>query len=169
MTNAGRVALTKSTMSAMPVHVSIACSLSSGAIDQIDKRRRAFIWTGNATCTGAKCRVAWPTVCRPTELGGLGVIDLRFFGLALRLRWEWLARTDPQRSWVSLPSKREPRVASMCAASLRVAVGDGASARLWTDNWRTDGPLCDTAPALFAALSRPGKKRSLRDGLHNFQ
>jgi len=57
------------------------CTLASSAtyyqaIGQIDKRRGAFVWTGTDSCTGAKCRVAWPVVCRPTDLGGLGVTDL---------------------------------------------------------------------------------------------
>ena len=88
LTSAGRVTLTKATLSAIPVHLSIACCLSSWAIAQIDKRRRAFIWTGEESYSGGKCRVAWPLVCRPTELGGLGLLDLRVFGFALRLRWE---------------------------------------------------------------------------------
>jgi len=92
LTNAGRVLLTKVTLSAIPVHLSIACCLSDWAIKQIDKRRRAFLWAGSESVLGGKCRVAWPTVCRPTGLGGLGVLDLCFFGYALRLRWEWLRR-----------------------------------------------------------------------------
>ena len=87
LTNAGRVTLTGSTLAAIPIHLSIACCLSSWAISQIDKRRRAFIWTGNDYCIGGKCHLAWPMVCKPTELGGLGPIDLRVFGYALRLRW----------------------------------------------------------------------------------
>jgi len=38
--------------------------------------------------------VAWPTVCRPVELGGLGVTDLRLAGYVLQTRWLWLQRTD---------------------------------------------------------------------------
>ena len=67
----------------------IAFSLSKWAIAQIDKRRRAFLWAGTVSVSGGKCRVTWPTFCRPTVLGGLGVTDLRYFD-ALRLRWEWL-------------------------------------------------------------------------------
>lgn len=91
LTHAGRVPLTKVTHSVIPVHMSIACCLSAWAVNQIDKRRRAFLWAGTTSTTGGKCKVAWTTVCRPTCLGGLGVLDLCFFGLALRLRWEWLA------------------------------------------------------------------------------
>jgi hypothetical protein len=111
--------------------------------------------------------VAWPTIYRPTELGGLGVIDLRFFGYVLRLRWEWLSRLEPQRCWTALPSRSERCVAAMCAASLSVVVGDGASTGLWTDNWASVGPLNHFAPVLFTATSRTGKKRLLRDVLHN--
>jgi hypothetical protein len=86
LTNAGRVLLTKVTLFAVLVHLSIVCCLSSWAVKQIDKLQRAFIWAGTASCIGGKCKVAWSVVCRPTYLGGLGVIDLHFFGLALRLR-----------------------------------------------------------------------------------
>jgi hypothetical protein len=34
--------------------------------------------------------------------GGLSVIHLRRFGLALRLRWEWLWRMDNRRTWIDL-------------------------------------------------------------------
>lgn len=30
-----------------------------------------------------KCMVAWATCCRPTELGGLGITDLKLAGYAL--------------------------------------------------------------------------------------
>ena len=165
LTNAGRVTLTRSTLSAIPIHLSIACCLSAWAISQIDKRRRAFVWTGNDSCSGGNCRLAWPAVCRPTDLGGLGLIDLRVAGYALRLRWEWLSRSEPRRCWTSLPSRTEPCVAAMCAASITVAVGDGASVRLWTDCWASVGPLHRFAPSLFAATSRTGRKRTLREAV----
>jgi hypothetical protein len=42
--------------------------------------------------------VAWEVVCRPRDLGGLGVSDLRRVGVTLRVRWEWQARTDDRPS-----------------------------------------------------------------------
>lgn len=146
LTDAGRVLLTKVTLSAIPVHLSITCCLSPWAIKQIDKRRRAFLWAGADTISGGRCKVAWPVVYRPTGLGGLGVVDLRFFGFALRLRWEWLAREEPQRCWVSLPSKPEKTVQAICAASLSVIIGDGASTKLWTDSWVPSGPYTSLPP-----------------------
>lgn len=166
LTNVSRVLLTKVTLSAILVHLSIACCLSQWAIGQIDKRRRAFIWAGAETTNGGKCKVAWTTVCRPTCLGGLGVLDLRYFGFALRLRWEWLGRTDPAHCWGSLPCRVEKPVAAMSAVSMSVQVGDGSSTKLWTDTWASVGPLCRFAPELFAAMSRAEKSITLKDGLN---
>ena len=92
---------------------------------------------------------------------------MRYFGIALRLRWEWLRRSDPSRSWAALPAKADKHVQAMSAASISVVVGDGLSTKLWTDNWTTVGPLCHFAPALYAAASRHCKRLSVKDGLLN--
>lgn len=128
LTNAGRAVLTKVTLSTIPVHTSIPCCLSDWAISQIDKRRRAFLWEGMDSVLGGRCKVAWRSVCRPTSLGGLGVLDLRFFGYALRLHWEWLRCTEPDRCWARLPMRVEKSVAAMAEVSLCVVHGDGANA-----------------------------------------
>jgi hypothetical protein len=83
---AGWTTLVKVTMLAIPLHMSIALCLSLRALDSIDKLRRAFLWCGSDTVGGGKCKVAWEIVCRPKDLGGLGVSDLRRTGIALRVR-----------------------------------------------------------------------------------
>jgi hypothetical protein len=55
----------------------------------------------------------------------------------------------------------------MSAASISVAVGDGASTKLWTVCWLSVGALCNYAPTLYAAASRVCKRLSVRDGLQN--
>lgn len=86
LNNAGRNTLAKTTLSAIPVHVSICCSPSPWAIKEIDKRRRAFLWAGSSEVAAGKCRVAWEAVCRLKELGSLGFPNLKWLGFALRLR-----------------------------------------------------------------------------------
>jgi len=48
---------------------------------------------------GGHCLVAWPKVCLPKELGGLGISNLQNLSWALRMRWLWLKKTDPNRPW----------------------------------------------------------------------
>ena len=86
LTSVGRATLTQTTLSAIPVHVSICCSLSAWTIGEIGKRRCAFLWAGTDSVAGGKCKVAWPIVCLPKDHGGLGLPDLRVLGFALRLR-----------------------------------------------------------------------------------
>ena len=107
---AGRATLVSATLSAISVYISIVVCLSPCAIDCIDRSRRAFLWAGAQTVAGGKCKVAWRMVSIPKELGGLGIIDLRRLGVALRLRWEYLRRTDPARSWHAVSSRPERAV-----------------------------------------------------------
>lgn len=43
LNTAGRLTLTSSTLSAIPVHISITCCLSKWALNQVDKCHRAFL------------------------------------------------------------------------------------------------------------------------------
>jgi hypothetical protein len=125
----GRATLTQMTLSAIPVHVSIYCCLSAWAIGEIDRRRRAFLWTGTESVSGGRCKITWPIVCAPCDNGGLGIPDLRILGYALRLQWEWLRRTKPDFAWALLPSNQGRNISSMFSASVTIEVSDGASTR----------------------------------------
>lgn len=59
--------------------------LSSWAVEAIDKRHRALIWSSTGSVTGGSCPVTWGMACRPRELGGLGITDLRRAGVAFRV------------------------------------------------------------------------------------
>ena len=133
LTKAGRAVLTKVKLSAIPVHTALAISLSPWVIQCIDKRRRAFLWKGTESVSGGHCLLAWPKVCRPADLGGLGLPDLAVQGFALRMRWLWLKRTDPNRPWSSLPETSDKVVQAMFNVSLTVVVGDGLASFFWTD------------------------------------
>lgn len=138
LTHVGRVLLIKAMLSVIRVHLSITCCLFSWAVEQIDKHCRAFLWDGTEKVMGGKCKVAWPTVYKPTVLGGLSVLDRRFFGISLYLHWEWLARVAGKGSlclrWNSLPSKPEKKDLAMSSISMSVVVEDGESVLLWTDS-----------------------------------
>jgi len=54
----------------------------------------------------------------------------------------------------------------MFAASVSVTLGDGASARFWTDCWLPEGAISVIAPDLFGAVARRARTRSVRNALH---
>ena len=68
----------------------MADSLPPWATKEIDGICRKFLWVGNDASVHGKCMVAWGTACRPTELGGLEITDLKLAGYALQTRWLWL-------------------------------------------------------------------------------
>jgi hypothetical protein len=53
-----------------------AVQLPPGVINALDARRRAFLWAGEETVSGAQCFVSWAKACIPKK-GGLSVPDLR--------------------------------------------------------------------------------------------
>jgi hypothetical protein len=70
---------------------------------------------------------------RPLHLGGLGVMDLQWLGMVLRLRWCWLVRADQSRSWASLPQPVDTKLSVLAITSTQVRVGDGQLALFWRD------------------------------------
>lgn len=83
LNSAGRTALLKSTMASLPVYAMCSLVLPKGTIDAMEKRGRAFLWTGMDKCLGGHCKVAWDTVTLPKEKGGLGVRNLRLHSTCL--------------------------------------------------------------------------------------
>jgi hypothetical protein len=47
----------------------------------------AFLWTGTEVVSAGTRVVAWSRVQRPMAPRGLGVMDLRLQGMALRMCW----------------------------------------------------------------------------------
>lgn len=145
----GRVALTKSTMVATSVHLAIAMGLPAWVIKALEKLMKGFVWQGTASASGVQCVVAWDKVCRPTDMGGLGIPNIKLQGYALRLRWEWLRRVDPQRNWVDLPDNTEAVVRSVFSLSVTAIAKDSRRILFWKDNW-LDGQSVECAtPAIF--------------------
>ena len=144
LNTAGRSALVQATLSAIPIHTSIALCLSPWAIGCIDKLRRAFIWAGSDSVAGGRCKVAWTIVCRPKELGGLGIADLTRAGVALRTRWLWKERV----AGIATNTKDTAALALFQAATV-FTVGDGRSTLFWTDRWLQGSCLQDIAPTVF--------------------
>jgi hypothetical protein len=79
--------------------------LPPGVIDAIDKRRRAFFWTGKDTCSGVRCLIAWDKVCLPVQEGGFGVRDLQRQNIALLMNFIHKLHQPEELPWKKLVSQ----------------------------------------------------------------
>lgn len=122
----------------------------------IDKIRRSFLWRGMEDVKAGHCKVAWGMVCRPKELGGLGIHNLRYLNAALRVHWSWLARTDPERPWQGLHVHITTEAASMFTSSTACTVGNGRVAVFWVDRWIEGASVMEIAPGIGRPLGSPG-------------
>jgi hypothetical protein len=86
MARSGRLVWIKSVLSAVPIYSMIADGLPPWATNEC----RRFLWAGKDGAVRGKCMVAWQACTRPTELGGLGITDLRLARIAFQAKWIWL-------------------------------------------------------------------------------
>jgi hypothetical protein len=132
---AGRAVLVKAVLTAVPIYHLIALQCPKWVIKAIDKIRRVFLWKGRKDIKSGHCLVRWERVCRPLDLGGLGIHNLEILGWALNMRWIWLKKTQPDRIWSDLDIKINTNVAAMLACSMVSLVGDDTQTCFWTDRW----------------------------------
>ncbi|KAM0874368.1 hypothetical protein ACQ4PT_037473 [Festuca glaucescens] len=72
-----RLVLIKSVLAATPIHIMLATDMPKAISEAIIKCQRTFFWANGHNDSGGNCVVAWNDVCRPTEVGGLGVLDIK--------------------------------------------------------------------------------------------
>lgn len=75
--------------------------LPKGCVAKINSMCSAFLWKGNLEGHHS-ARIAWETVVKTKEQGGLGVKDLQTWNKACCLRLIWLLFFRPDSVWVSL-------------------------------------------------------------------
>lgn len=103
LTKAGQKVVVQFVLTSMPTYLAMAVDLLPWAIKAVDKIRRGFLWCGSKDSKGGHCLVEWGRTCKPTELGDLGITDLQPMCWALRLRWLWLSKTEPDKPWAAFP------------------------------------------------------------------
>lgn len=156
---AGRITLTKSVLSAIPVHTMSTIALPTSTLDQIDKIARSFIW-GSSEGSRKQHLVAWESVCKPKREGGLGVRTAKEMNLALLAKLGWRLLSTHDGLWVKILRKKfrvgdlhdptwlivkgawSPTWRSLILGIREVVVpgvswvlGDGRTVRFWRDKW----------------------------------
>jgi hypothetical protein len=162
MHRSGRLALNKSTMTAIPVFTSTSVGLPPWLLKAFRKVMRAFLWTGTDAIQNGKVLVARNRIQRPLHLGGAGVLDLRLLGIALCFRWLWLQRTDSDRAWAALACTVDSTTQARFDASVQLILGDGSTFRFWIDPWLHGARLADLAPDLSEGSANGDQEKAHR-------
>jgi hypothetical protein len=152
MTRAGRATIVQFVLTATVIYHAMAVDLPKWALKAIDKVRQGFLWRGRKKANGGHCLVAWRKVTRPKELGGLGISDIHCLNWALRVRWLWLAKTDPSKPWADLPLKTNGMVQSLFIHGMDSVLGDGRNILFWKDRWLLGQRIPDLVPHVFTAV-----------------
>jgi len=97
--------------------------------------------------------LAWPKVCHPVELGGLGISNVQNLNWALRMRWIWLQKTEANQLWSVFTIQVHDCV--------QVFFFHGSSVRNWQwhlhiilDCWLHGQCIADLAPRLFSLVPK---------------
>jgi hypothetical protein len=144
----------------------MAIDLPPWAIKAIDKIRRGFVWRGRKEAKGGHCLIAWPKVCRAKELGGLGISDLKPLCIALRVRWPWLKKSEPNKPWASLPLQVSKDAECLLSLAIITEIGDGANTLFWKDKWLAGKSIQDLAPNLYVLVPKGrARKRTVKTAL----
>jgi hypothetical protein len=162
-----RLVLIKSVLAATPIHIMLAIDLPKAISEAIIKCQRTFFWANGRGDSGGNCAVAWNDVCRPTDLGGLGVLDIKRMSWALRARWQWLRRSDTEKPWVNFPIPTNKHINALVHAASYINLGNGETALFWSDRWIDKQCIADIAPEVLIAVQTCAKRtRTVATALH---
>jgi hypothetical protein len=132
------------------------------------KFQKGFLWRGRKEAKGGHCFLAWPKVTRPKDLGGLGIPDLQSLGWALRARWPWLQKTEPNKPWAHFQFQICKEVQSLVDMAMVTVVGDGCSTLFWKDKWLNGKRIKDLVPGIYAMVhKRIVNKRKVSEAICN--
>jgi hypothetical protein len=88
--------------------------------------------------------------------------------IALRVTWEWLRRTDPEKPWPELPRLQDEEVATVFDSLVCITVGDGAKTMFWMDRWIHGRAVREIAPMVWDVVRTQCKnKRRVSEAMHN--
>ena len=84
----GRICLLKSVFTTIPLFYLSIFKAPIAVYNKISSIQRKFLWAWGKQSKSISL-VSWDNVCKPLELGGLGVKDMKNFNVALLAKWKW--------------------------------------------------------------------------------
>jgi hypothetical protein len=154
----GRTALVKSVLASQAIYHLTPLPIAPGTLKFINKLPRAFIWAAKESASVANCKINREVVCRPNCYGGLGVLHLEKFAMALRLRWPWLEWNDPDKIRVGSDNPCSVEDMDIFFAATTITIGNGCKTPFWHAPWLHGKSPKDVASLIFASSKRKNWK-----------
>lgn len=81
----GRLQLVQSVLSTIPIYHMCCFRLPEWVVKRIDQIRRSFLWAKVQNGGKGISLINWPVACLPRFWGGMGILNLGLFNIALLL------------------------------------------------------------------------------------
>lgn len=163
----GRLEMVNSAITPIATYTMCTIKLPKGVIDNIDRARKQCLWRGNDVDKKGGNLVAWPTVMKPKNKGGLVVLNIRLQNDALLMKQLHKFYNKEDVPWVHLVwsryytnkvphAAREKgsfwwkdvlRLNTIYRGIAKCTIGDGSTVCFWDDLW-TDSVLSIQYPRL---------------------
>jgi hypothetical protein len=144
------MALVESVLSSETIYPLTALHVPVESLQVVLKMIHSFFWAANKQASYGKCKVNWTAVCRPTYLGGLGILNMDKFARALHLHWPWLAWTSLDRPWLGMENPCDKDDMKLFYALTRVNIGNSNKASFWDNSWVDGISPKVLAPSIYA-------------------
>lgn len=172
----GKITLIKATLINMLVYYMSLFKMPSKIIQKVEKLQRDFLWEGGMAKKDHL--INWHDVCRPKELGGLGLGRIKKKNMALMGKWLWCFSMERDSLWHSTTSHKYGHHPNgwdcisqsnaswsllwknICHLYLiflsytRLALDNGRSIKFWKDLWWGESTLASLYPRLFLISSQ---------------
>ncbi|CAN1142459.1 Putative ribonuclease H protein At1g65750 [Linum perenne] len=169
LSRAGRVTLAVSVLNALPSYAMQTSVLPVTICDLIDQRIRSFVW-GSEQGQRKLHLVNWENLCKPKELGGLGLRSARELNQAYLLKLAWGILKQPSELWVDvmltkyftrtqhgLIPRATKRFSSLWRGikevwpylnlGLQWSIRSGKETKFWSERWLDSGLILQTVVA----------------------
>lgn len=171
----GTICFINACLSSLPMFLMGFYRLTDRTHASIERHRSAFYW--NSADNKKYILVKLKLMCRPKNMGGLGIINMAVMNKCLIIKWWWRILTaDCDTLWLKLlKAKYFPNSSPMFTsaaggsqfwrnlvkvrddfrAHVKFLVGNGTSVRFWLDWWTRDATLASSFLILFSYCSNP--------------
>ncbi|KAL6125591.1 hypothetical protein ACLB2K_073647 [Fragaria x ananassa] len=165
---AGRLTLIQSVTSSIPIYAMQTAKLPVHTCERLDRLNRNFLW-GDSDQKKKVHLTNWDMVCRPKCFGGLGIKRSADMNRAMLAKASWRMAQGDNGLWNKIyqqkylhsssmfqdnykkPSNCSPTWtaivsgASLLNKGMRWRIGNGCTAKFWSDKWSPCGILNDLA------------------------